>query len=261
MIAAPTAVFCAWLLFAGTHVLFGFPPLRNRLAMRLGEQRFVAAFSAVAAVSLGILAAVVWRFGGEGPVGPGHAMAPTARVALATLATLGLLLAVAALPAYPRSPMALFRTGFKAPTGIARVSRHAFFVGMTVFASAHALLAPTLAQSLYLLGFAVLALVGAIAQDRKLLQRYGLAYADYMAVTSVLPFVAILRGRQRLSRDDRLPQALLHAGTITLLVLLTHPLWAAFNGALFAGAMSVGGVFLSMQRWRTAHGWRTSQSG
>ncbi len=254
MITAPVAVFCAWLLFAGSHVLFGFPPLRNRLALRLGEQRFVAVFSAVAAVSLAILAVVVWRFGGEGPVGPGQFMGPAARVALATLAILGLLLAVAALPAYPRSPMALLRTGFQPPTGIARVSRHGFFVGMTLFASAHALLVPTLAQSLYLLGFAVLALIGAIAQDRKLLLRYGAAYADYMAVTSVLPLVAIVRGHQRLSRDDRLPQALLRAGAIVLVVLLTHPLWAVFNGAAFAGAMALGGVYLSMKRWRSARG-------
>lgn len=251
MSGAPFAVCLAWLLFAGTHVALGFPPWRGRLAARLGEQRFVALFAAIAACALGVLAVVVWRVGGAGPPGPDTALGPTARVAIASVATLGLLLAIIALPAYPRSPMALFRTGVRPPTGIARVTRHGFFVGMVVFASAHALLASTLAQSIHLLGFAVLALVGAVAQDRKLVQRHGVGYESYMAATSVVPFVAILQGRQRLTRDDRLFRELLRAGAITLVVLLLHPLWSKWNGATFAGAMALGGAFVSVRRWRS----------
>jgi uncharacterized membrane protein len=251
---APFAVFSAWLLFAGTHVLFGFPPLRERLATRFGEQRFVAMFAAIAAITLGVLAVAVWRFGAEGPPGPGPALGATSRMGASIVAIVGLLLAIIALPAYPRSPMALFRTGFRPPSGIARITRHGFFVGMTLFASAHALLAATLAQSIHLLGFAVLAAVGAVAQDHKLLQRHGAEYAKYMEATSVVPLVAILQGRQRLTREDRMLRELLRAAAIALGVLLLHPLWSAWNGAAFPGAMAVGGAFIAWRRWRSVRG-------
>jgi len=59
-------ILLAWLIFAGTHLALGLPPWRDRLAARLGEQRFVALFSAIAAISLGLLALAVALHGGSG---------------------------------------------------------------------------------------------------------------------------------------------------------------------------------------------------
>src|SRR5256885_10329778 len=135
--SAPTVVLCAWLVFGGTHLVLGLPPLRDRLARKLGDQRFVALFSAIAALTLGLLGVAVAMFGGEGPAGPALGQSPPARTLLGALAFLGLTLAMAGLLNYLRSPMALFRTKLRPPTGVERITRHAFFVGLTLFAIAH----------------------------------------------------------------------------------------------------------------------------
>ena len=246
---APTIVLCAWLLFGGTHLILGLPPLRDYLARRLGDQPFVAMFSAIAAVTLGLIAAAVAMFGGEGPAGASLGRLPVARVLLATLSFLGLTLAIAGLMNYMRSPMALFRTKLHPPIGIERITRHAFFMGLTLFAAAHALLAPTLAICIYFAGFAVLATAGALLQDRKLLARHGAPYASYLAATSVIPFVALLQRRQTITGEDRLLRRFALSGAIALLLLAAHPLWSAFHGAPFAGVMAAGGIFASARRW------------
>lgn len=250
--SAPLAMLCAWLLFGGTHLVLGMPPLRTRLAARFGEQAFVAMFSALAALGLAVLAVVTAVVGGDGPAGLALGRWPLVRMLLASLAFAGVVLAVAGLMNYPRSPMALFRTKLHPPSGIERISRHAFFVGLAVFATAHALLAATLAMAVHFLGFAALALVGAILQDRKLLAKHGEAYASYLQATSLVPFVALLRGRQSLRVEERLPVRLALCGFIALALLAAHPLWSAFHGAPFAGLMALGGLFATARRWRHA---------
>lgn len=245
---APIIVLSAWLLFAGTHLLLGLP-LRARLVRKLGEQRFVALFSAIATVTMGLLAAAVARFGGEGPVGFALAQFPSARALVGIIAFLGITLAIAGMMNYMRSPMALFRTQMHPPSGIERVTRHAFFMGLAVFAIAHAVLAPTLAVAIYFAGFAALAGGGALWQDRKLIGRYGDWYVSYMRATSVLPFVALLQRRQAFVADDRIGRRLLVSAAIALLLLATHRWWSAFNGATFASVMAVGGACVSARRW------------
>lgn len=247
--SAPLAMLFAWLLFAGTHLLLGMPPLRTRLAARWGEQAFVAIFSAVAALGLAVLAGVTALMGGDGPPGLALGRWPLVRLLLASLAFAGLVLAVAGLVNYPRSPMALFRTKLHPPSGIERISRHAFFVGLAVFATAHALLAATLAMAVHFFGFAALALAGAVLQDRKLLAKHGEAYASYLRATSLVPFVALLRGRQSLRVEDRLPVRMAICAAIALALWAAHPLWSAFHGAAFAGLMAVGGLFVAARRW------------
>jgi uncharacterized membrane protein len=248
---AATIVLGAWLVFGGSHLLLGLP-LRDRLARRLGEQRFVALFSAVAAITLAIVALAVAAFGGEGARGFELGRFPIARAILIGISFVGLTLATAGIANYPRSPMALFRTQVHPPAGIERVTRHAFFVGLTAFATAHALLAPTLAIFVYFAGFAALAGIGAPWQDRKLLAKYGAPYARYVAETSVLPFVALLQRRQRLSAEDRLWFRIAFSGAVAFVLLALHPLWSALNGAPFAGAIAVGGVIASVRRWNAA---------
>lgn len=242
-------ILLAWLIFAGTHLALGLPPWRDRLAARLGEQRFVALFSAIAAISLGLLALAVALQGGSGSAGPALGQIPALRVVLGGLAAMGLCLAIVGLMNYMRSPMALFRTRLNPPAGIECISRHPFFVGFALFAAAHALLATTLASMLHFLGFAVLAVVGALLQDRKLLLRHGTAYADYLAATSLLPGLALAQGRQRLARNDPVWRRILWATAVVVVLLATHRLWSAFHGAALAGLMAIGGLSMSARRW------------
>lgn len=252
MNAAPLAVVLAWLLFAGSHLLFGLPPLRTWLARRLGEARFVAAFSALAAFGLAVLAICVAGFGGRGPAALAAAVDPIARGLAAGVSAAGLLLAFGALAGYPRSPMALFRHRFAPPSGFAKITRHGFFVGLLAFALAHAALSRTLAQQVFFVGFAVLAGVGVVAQDRKLTGRHGEAWSAYRSATSVVPFAALLDGRQRFDAGDRMGFQVLRAAAVVAGVLVLHPLWQLGHGAPLAALMALGGAWVSWRRWRAA---------
>jgi len=246
---APGWIMLGWLVFAGAHLALGLPPMRDHLARRLGEPAFVAMFSGIAALTFGLLAVLVAVHGGQGPEGTGLREMPAARTALAALAFAGLVLAMAGIVHYARSPMALFRTHIRPPSGIERITRHAFFVGISVFAIAHALIAPTLAIAIYFGGFAALALVGMPLQDRKLLRKWGAPYAEYLAVTSAVPGLALLQGRQSWAGGEGTGRTLAWAAGIAGLLLLAHPLWSTANGATFAGLIAVGGLLASARRW------------
>jgi uncharacterized membrane protein len=245
---APLIVGLALLAFAGTHVALGQPPLRDLLARRMGERRFLAFFTAIAAITFGILAAALAGFGGDGPAGPALGRDPAARAILSTLAFVGFALAMAGIVNYGRSPMRILTKRIHPASGIERVTRHPFFVGFAVFAAAHALLAPTMAVSVFFGGLALLSIAGALAQDRKLAARHGAAYADYLATTSVVPFVAMLRRRQAFTRQDSVPRMVVLPAAIAGAFLLTHAAWSAYHGAVFAAFVLLGGVFATVRR-------------
>jgi uncharacterized membrane protein len=245
---APGLVACAWILFAGTHLVLGLP-LRAWLVRRLGEASFVALFSAVAALSMGALAYVVAVHGGEGPAGAGLGRWPGGGAALGGLAFLGLTLATAGLLNYMRSPMALFRTQVKPPAGVERITRHPFFVGLTIYAVAHALLAATLATAIYFAGYAALAAGGARLQDRKLVAKHGDAYTRYVARTSFLPFAGLLRGDALFVRGEKLMQRLAVSALVAALVFAAHPWLSAWHGAPLAMLIAGGGLYASGRRW------------
>lgn len=244
--SAPWIVALCVALFAGLHLALGLPPLRPRLIARLGEPRFVAVFSGLAGLSLLLLAAAVYRAGALGPSMP--ALAAELRAVLGALALLGWLCAMASFDGYTRSPMAVLRTRYGPPAGFQVITRHGFFVGFAIYAGAHALLVPTVAQAVYFGGFALLSLIGVVWQDRKLLHRHGPAYAEYMASTSILPFAAVLRGRQRLSTPSWVQCA--RPMALTLLPVVLHPWLSMANGAWLAGLLGVGGIALAARRWR-----------
>jgi uncharacterized membrane protein len=83
-------------------------------------------------------------------------------------------------------------------TGIIRVSRHPQAVGQVLWCATHLLWIGT--------SFTLVACVGLIGHhlfavwngDRRLRNRFGAAFEELRASTSVLPFAAVLDGRQRL---------------------------------------------------------------
>src|SRR5207245_11692690 len=98
---------------------------------------------------------------------------------------------------HPGCPDAVVARPIPAPRGLERVPRPPFFVGVALFALAHALLATRLVGTVGFGSLALLAIAGTRHQDAKLLARSGQPYADYLAATSAVPFAAVLAGRQR----------------------------------------------------------------
>lgn len=108
-------------------------------------------------------------------------------------------------------------------TGIARITRHPQAIGQIIWCVAHTLWLGT--------SFTLLTSVGLIAHhlfavwhgDRRLEQRYGDAFRDLKARTSVIPFAAILDGRQTLQWREFLRPAYAGVAIAVLGFWLAHP--------------------------------------
>jgi uncharacterized membrane protein len=242
---------CA-LLFAGTHVGLAAHGVRARLVARLGEGGFFGLYSLVASVTFALLVAYYAAHRFEGAAGLALAANPALRAVLVAIVVAGVALAVAGLAAYPRMPVALFGRSVGEPRGIERVSRHPFFAGTAMIGIAHALLATHLTGAVLMGGLALLAIAGARHQEAKHLRLRGRPYAEYLAVTSFVPFAAIVAGRQRLAWRE-LPFGALAAGVSLAFVL------RAVHASIFAGggrwvvlAAVGGGAVASLQSWRRA---------
>ena len=226
-----------WMLFGLTHVGLATSGIRGRLVSSLGEPGFTYLFSAIASVLFTVL--VTTYAGARFEGAPGLALGRFAllRPALIAAIVFGVTLMTASFATYDRSPYTILGKGsFPPARGIERITRHAFFAGLVVFALAHALLATRLVGTVFLAGNALVALVGSWHQDRKLLARLGDPFAEYLRTTSGVPFVAILAGRQTLVWGE-LPYGAIAAGLVLASVLRAiHHLIFAYGGLVFLAA-------------------------
>ncbi|KAJ4830324.1 hypothetical protein Tsubulata_016086 [Turnera subulata] len=115
-------------------------------------------------------------------------------------------------------------------TGIMRITRHPQMVGQVIWCLAHTVWignTVSVAASLGLIGHH---LFGVWNGDRRLAIRYGEAFEDVKRRTSIVPFAAILDGRQKLPKDYykeflRLPYLTITA--LTIGAYFAHPLMQA----------------------------------
>lgn len=108
-------------------------------------------------------------------------------------------------------------------TGIIRITRHPQMVGQVMWCIAHTLWLGT--------SFTLLTSIGLIAHhlfavwhgDRRMEKRYGEAFLEVRRRTSVLPFLALLDGRQQLKLEEFLRPAYLGVIGFVLLFWWGHP--------------------------------------
>ncbi|MBE9098171.1 NnrU family protein [Vacuolonema iberomarrocanum] len=108
-------------------------------------------------------------------------------------------------------------------TGIVRVTRHPQMVGQIIWCIAHGLWLGTSFMLVTSAGLILHHLFGVWHGDRRLSQRYGPAFEAAKARTSVIPFLAILQGRQTFEWKEFLRPA--YAGVAVFIGLLwwAHP--------------------------------------
>jgi uncharacterized membrane protein len=82
--------------------------------------------------------------------------------------------------------------------GILRVTRNAFFWGAGLFSIAHAIILGDVAALLLFGSIGLLGIAGAPILDAKKARKHGKAWNAFAEVTSNIPFLAIIQGRQRL---------------------------------------------------------------
>ena len=202
-----------------SHFLMSSATLRAPLVYRMGEKSFLLAYSVVA------LLAFAWLI-------LAYRQAPTvvlwtapawARAALAPVILLALLLMVAGLTT-PNPVIAGSKAHFDRANivqGVLRVTRNAFFWGMGLYAVAHVILTGHASGVLAFGSVAVLGLAGGPVLDAKKARKHGEAWDNFAGVTSNVPFLAIIHGRQRLAwREIGLWRLAIGAGLFLAAVLL-----------------------------------------
>jgi uncharacterized membrane protein len=205
-----------WLAFGATHTMLSSLRLRPRFIARLGARGFLGVYSLVAFATF---IPLVWVYFGSKHSGPllwNLAAVPGVRplaIALSALAVVLLVLAFA-----QPSPLGLVPGVPRRARGVTRITRHALFMAITLWGLAHLLVNGFLSDVLFFGGFVAYGLYGSHHQDIRKRADGGPELAAFYAETSLLPFGAILNGRNRLVASE-IPVAGLALGVVAAALL------------------------------------------
>lgn len=117
-------------------------------------------------------------------------------------------------------------------TGIMRITRHPQMVGQVIWCIAHTLWIGTTFTLLTSIGLVAHHLFAVWHGDRRLLARYGEAFEVARARTSIIPFWAILQGRQSLKLTEFLRPAYLGVLGFIGLLWWAHPFLIQATGKI-----------------------------
>jgi uncharacterized membrane protein len=207
-----------WVAFAGTHVWLSSVRTRTALIGTIGAQSFQGLYSLVALVTF---VPLVWIFAAHkhaGPlvwttIGPSGLARPLNHVLMAA----AVVLFVASLLPSSTAPSAMQAHGPAVARGILRVTRHPMLAAFALFGVAHLLMNGSVGDVLFFGGFPVFAWIGARHQDARKVREVP-EYGALVATTSIVPFAAILAGRQRLVARE-LPLAAFAGGLLVTVLL------------------------------------------
>jgi uncharacterized membrane protein len=189
------SVVAAAALFVGIHVVVSGTRLRQVIVRRTGENVFRGLFSIL---SIGALTWLCLAYAAAPLVAlwepPG-----VVRSAAPLLVLIAVLLAVLGITT--PSPTATGGEGLLESTeparGVLRITRHPFLSGVAIWAATHLAVTGDAAGAVLFGALLLLAVVGPRSIDHKRAARFGPAWARFAAVTSIVPFAAIVRGGGR----------------------------------------------------------------
>lgn len=187
-------LFFAMLAFVGGHLVISVSPLRRAMVGVVGERGFMALFSVYA------LATLVWAVRGYGaapdlPLWDAPDWLRWANLVATALATVLVVLGVTS-----RNPTMVMQTlADPSAPGVLAITRHPTMSGVALWAIGHLLVNGHGAALIFFGGLALLALVGPVFQERRKRAKLGQDWDRFAAVTSHVPFAAILAGRARLN--------------------------------------------------------------
>jgi uncharacterized membrane protein len=115
-------------------------------------------------------------------------------------------------------------------TGIIRVTRHPQMVGQIIWCVAHTLWLGTTFMLITSFGLILHHLFGVWHGDRRLLARYGESFEKLKSRTSVIPFWAIVQGRQTLNLREFVRPSYLGVGIFVALLWWVHPILIRATG-------------------------------
>jgi uncharacterized membrane protein len=225
--AIMTEAILAIILFLASHIVLAENPCRAGLITILGQRAYVILYSLL---SIGL---IYWAGSAveRSPVVVVWAGSDALRLLPILTMPLALLLVVCGFTQNnPTSAVAgavgsaaLIRRDLR---GILTVTRNPVMWGLGIWALSHALASNQLAEMLRFGSFAALAILGSYRIDQKVAAKWGaVAWSDFAARSSNLPFAAILQGRARLDWQTIGWMRPLAAIALYLLLLTVHQQW------------------------------------
>lgn len=186
--------------FVGIHVFISGTMLRDRLVAQIGDQGFRALFSLLSLVGMVWMGWAYSRAPSIDLWGNAHAFRP---LALGFVLLAFLLVGIGLTTPSPTAVGGESQLDQPEPAqGILRITRHPFLWGVALWAFTH-LIVNGDAASLVLFGaLLLLALVGPWSIDAKRQRAFGGKWGRFAAVTSNVPFAAIIEGRNVLKIDE-----------------------------------------------------------
>lgn len=218
----------AGLMFIGIHVLISSTPLRALLVKRIGLLPYLGGFSALSAIAIGWM---IWAFVDAGRT-PLWQLPAALWIAVVIAIPMGLWLALLSFGA--PNPTTVGQQGLlqsEMPArGIVRVTRHPFMFGFAVWALGHMLVNGEIESQIFFGTFFIQAAIGPWLIDRKRRIAFAVQWPGFAALTSTLPFAAILGGRNQFRPGE--------IGWLRALIpLLAVAVLAYFHGNLFGVAL------------------------
>jgi len=209
----------AAVVWIALHIGVAGSRLRDRVVRGIGEGAFRGAFAALS------IAVLVWLSLSYNAAATTPAWrAPAWLLALLVLAMLPACVLFVGSVTTP-NPTAIGGEGTAAqPCGIQRVTRHPMLWSFAIWAAVHVIGNGDTASLVFFGAFLITALAGMPSIDAKLARRDPAAWSPLEAGTSIVPFAAIVGGRNRLVWNEigwwRLGLGLIFWG----LLLYLHPL-------------------------------------
>ncbi len=186
-------LFAASVLFVMGHFVLSSLPVRMALVGKLGETRFLAAYSAV------ILAVFIWMLLAfiDGPTNPVWTPPPALKWAPLVGMPVAIFLILAGLttPSPTLAGSRLDEPGRDLTRGVVRITRHPFLNGVSLWALLH-LAANGETRSVVLFGAMLVLSVGGMWHiDKRREFHYGADWGPVMLTTSAVPFAALIARR------------------------------------------------------------------
>jgi len=206
------------LLFAASHMLLSSRSIRASLVARLGERTFTAVYSVVALVFFVPLVYYYFTHLHSGPLLWSVPVSGAIQFALVLANVIGFVLTVAGV--MTMRPAAGGSAGGAEPRGVHRITRHAVFMGMGIWALAHLVANGFASDVAFYGGIVLFVLVGSWHQDQRKLAGGDPHFARFHAATPFLPFTGrgALRGLMELP-----PPAVIIGIASALVARYLHP--------------------------------------
>ena len=180
--------------FLATHYVSS-TPLRKALVRALGEPSYLGAYVVMSFVTLGWM---IWAYR-HAPLLP---LWQVQEFKLLPLLVMPFSLVLLACGVLSRNPSALRQEGVleaEDPVrGIMRITRHPVMWAIALWAVVHALARGDAGSLIFFGGFTLLAFSGPALIDARKTDTLGEGWKRFAAITSNVPFVAIIEGRNRL---------------------------------------------------------------